>query len=172
MDMDRFKVVNDTLGHRTGDQLLIEVAKRLQSVLEESDVLARLGGDEFAILLSAIQSNEQVEAVARQIIEAVAAPFSVDQNVITTGISIGIAIGPDHGNSADALLVAADLALYSVKVGARGTYRIFEKRMNDDVNSRREIELQLREALTNGGVDVHYQPIVDLHNYSITGSRH
>ena len=169
MDMDRFKVVNDTLGHRTGDQLLIQVAKRLQSVLEESDVLARLGGDEFAILLSAIQSNEQVEAVARQIIEAVAAPFSVDQNVITTGISIGIAIGPDHGNSADALLVAADLALYSVKVGARGTYRIFEKRMNDDVNSRREIELQLREALTNGGLDVHYQPIVDLHNYSITG---
>ncbi len=169
MDMDRFKVVNDTLGHRTGDQLLIQVAKRLQSVLEESDVLARLGGDEFAILLSAIQSNEQVEAVARRIIEAVAAPFSVDQNVITTGISIGIAIGPDHGNSADALLVAADLALYSVKVGARGTYRIFEKRMNDDVNSRREIELQLREALTNGGLDVHYQPIVDLHNYSITG---
>ena len=169
MDMDQFKVVNDTLGHRTGDQLLIQVAKRLQSVLEESDVLARLGGDEFAILLSAIQSNEQVEAVARRIIEAVAAPFSVDQNVITTGISIGIAIGPDHGNSADALLVAADLALYSVKVGARGTYRIFEKRMNDDVNSRREIELQLREALTNGGLDVHYQPIVDLHNYSITG---
>ncbi len=169
MDMDRFKVVNDTLGHRTGDQLLIQVAKRLQSVLEELDVLARLGGDEFAILLSAIQSNEQVEAVARRIIEAVAAPFSVDQNVITTGISIGIAIGPDHGNSADALLVAADLALYSVKVGARGTYRIFEKRMNDDVNSRREIELQLREALTNGGLDVHYQPIVDLHNYSITG---
>jgi len=169
MDMDRFKVVNDTLGHRTGDQLLIQVAKRLQSVLQDSDILARLGGDEFAILLSAIQSNDQVEAVARRIIDAVAEPFNVDQNVITTGISIGIAIGPDHGNSADALLVAADLALYSVKVGARGTYRIFEKRMNDDVNSRREIELQLREALTNGGLDVHYQPIVDLHNYAITG---
>ncbi|MGA8953174.1 MAG: EAL domain-containing protein, partial [Xanthobacteraceae bacterium] len=169
MDMDRFKVVNDTLGHRTGDQLLIQVAKRLQSVLDESDVLARLGGDEFAILLPAIQSNDQVEVVARRIIDVVAKPFNVDQNVITTGISIGIAIGPDHGNSADALLVAADLALYSVKVGARGTYRIFEKRMNDDVNSRREIELQLRDALTNGGLDVHYQPIVDLRNYAITG---
>ena len=169
MDMDRFKVVNDTLGHRTGDQLLIQVAKRLQSVLDELDVLARLGGDEFAILLPAIQSNDQVEVVARRIIDVVAKPFNVDQNVITTGISIGIAIGPDHGNSADALLVAADLALYSVKVGARGTYRIFEKRMNDDVNSRREIELQLRDALTNGGLDVHYQPIVDLRNYAITG---
>ena len=169
MDMDQFKVVNDTLGHRTGDQLLIQVAKRLQSVLDESDVLARLGGDEFAILLPAIQSNDQVEVVARRIIDVVAKPFNVDQNVITTGISIGIAIGPDHGNSADALLVAADLALYSVKVGARGTYRIFEKRMNDDVNSRREIELQLRDALTNGGLDVHYQPIVDLRNYAITG---
>ncbi len=169
MDMDRFKVVNDTLGHRTGDQLLIQVAKRLQSVIEESDVLARLGGDEFAILLSAIRSNDEVKAVAQRIIDALAEPFNVDQNVITTGISIGIAIGPDHGMTADALLVAADLALYSVKVEARGTYRIFEKRMNDDVNSRREIELQLRDALANGGLDVHYQPIVDLHNYSITG---
>ena len=116
-----------------------------------------------------IQSNDEVEAVARRIIDALAEPFIVDQNVITSGISIGIAIGPEHGSTADALLVAADLALYSVKVGARGTYRIFEKRMNDDVNSRREIELQLREALTNGGLDVHYQPIVDLHNFSITG---
>jgi diguanylate cyclase (GGDEF)-like protein len=169
MDMDRFKVVNDTLGHRTGDQLLIQVAKRLRSVLEESSVLARLGGDEFAVLLPDVQSNEEVEAAAQRIIDAVAQPFSVDQNVITTGISIGIAIGPDHGKTADALLVSADIALYSVKVGARGTYRVFEKRMNDDVNSRREIELQLREALTNGGLDVHYQPIVDLRNYSITG---
>src|SRR5579863_2407604 len=169
MDMDRFKVVNDTLGHRTGDQLLIQVAKRLQSVIEETDVLARLGGDEFAILRPVIRSNDEVDVVARRIIDALAEPFIVDQNVITSGISIGIAIGPEHGSTADALLVAADLALYSVKVGARGTYRIFEKRMNDDVNSRREIELQLREALTNGGLDVHYQPIVDLHNFSITG---
>jgi diguanylate cyclase (GGDEF)-like protein len=169
MDMDRFKVVNDTLGHRTGDQLLIQVAKRLQSALEEPVVLARLGGDEFAFLLPAIQSTDEVEAAAQRIIDVMAEPFNVDQNIITTSISIGIAIGPDHGRTADALLVAADLALYSVKVGTRGTYRIFEKRMNDDVNSRREIELQLREALTNGGLDVHYQPIVDLHNYSIAG---
>ncbi|MFZ0607433.1 MAG: EAL domain-containing protein [Xanthobacteraceae bacterium] len=169
MDMDRFKVVNDTLGHRTGDQLLIQVAKRLQSVIEEPDVLARLGGDEFAILRPVIRSDEEVEAVARRIIDALAEPFNVDQNVITSGISIGIAIGPDHGKTADALLVAADLALYSVKVGTRGTYRVFEKCMNDDVNNRREIELQLREALASGGLDVHYQPIVHLHNYSITG---
>lgn len=169
MDMDRFKVVNDTLGHRTGDQLLIQVAKRLQSVLDESAVLARLGGDEFAVLLPAIRSNDQVAAVAQRIIDAVAEPFAVEQNVITTGISIGIAIGPDHGKTADALLVAADLALYSVKVGSRGTYCIFERRMNDEVNSRREIELQLREALTGGGLAVHYQPIVDLQNYAITG---
>ena len=169
MDMDRFKVVNDTLGHRTGDQLLVQVAKRLQSIVGESVVLARLGGDEFAVLLPAVVSDSEVEAVAQRLIDALAEPFNVDRNVITTGISIGIAIGPDHGKTADALLVAADLALYSVKVGTRGTYRIFERRMNDDVNSRREIELQLREALANGGLDVHYQPIVDLRNYSITG---
>ena len=169
MDMDRFKVVNDTLGHRTGDQLLIHVAKRLQSVLDDSIVLARLGGDEFAILLPAIGSSSEVEAVAQRMIDAVAEPFSIDRNSISTSMSIGIAIGPDHGTTADALLVAADLALYSVKVGTRGTYRIFEKRMNDDVNNRREIELQLREALTSGGLDVHYQPIIDLRSHSITG---
>ena len=169
MDMDRFKVVNDTLGHRTGDQLLIQVANRLQSAIEDSAVLARLGGDEFAILLPDIQSKDEVEALAQRIIDAVSRPFNVDQNVITTGISIGIAIGPDHGNTADALLVAADLALYSVKVGTRGTYRIFERHMNDDVNSRREIELQLAEALTSGGLDVYYQPIVKMQDYSITG---
>ena len=90
-------------------------------------MLARLGGDEFAILLPDVQSNEEVEAAAQRIIDVVAQPFNVDQNVITTGISIGIAIGPDHGKTADALLVSADIALYSVKVGARGTYRDLRK---------------------------------------------
>ncbi len=169
MDMDRFKVVNDTIGHRTGDQLLVQVAERLRSVLQESAILSRLGGDEFAILLPDIQSNAEVEKVAQEIIDALAQPFNVEQHVITTGLSIGIAIGPEHGNTADDLLVAADLALYAVKVGSRGTYRFYERSMNDEVNNRREIELDLRQALNNGDLQVYYQPIVDLQNNSIVG---
>jgi diguanylate cyclase (GGDEF)-like protein len=169
MDMDRFKVVNDTIGHRTGDQLLVQVAGRLQQVLDPSAVLARLGGDEFAVLLPDIRSNADVETVALRIIDTIAKTFEVDQHAISTGISIGIAIGPDHGKTADDLLVAADLALYSVKVGTRGTFKFFEKSMNDDVNDRREIELELRQALKDGALEVYYQPIVDMQNNSIAG---
>jgi len=169
MDMDRFKVVNDTIGHRTGDQLLIQVAERLQQVLDPSAVLARLGGDEFAVLLPDIQSNADVEAVCLRIIDTIARPFQVDQHSISTGISIGVAIGPDHGKTADDLLVAADLALYSVKVGTRGTFKFFEKSMNDEVNDRREIELELRQALKDGALEVYYQPIVDLQSNSVAG---
>lgn len=169
MDMDRFKVVNDTIGHRTGDQLLIQVAGRLQSVLQESAVLSRLGGDEFAVLLPDIDSNVEVEDTAKRIIGALAEPFKVDQHVITTGLSVGIAIGPEHGTTADEILVAADLALYAVKLENRGTYRFYEKKMNDDVNNRREIELELRDALHNGGLEVYYQPIVGVQDGAIQG---
>jgi diguanylate cyclase (GGDEF)-like protein len=169
MDMDRFKVVNDTIGHRIGDNLLIEVARRLRAVLGEADVLSRLGGDEFAILMPAIQSRSQVEAIAQRIVSAMAEPFQVEHHLIRTSISIGIALGPDDGKSEDDLLVAADLALYAVKVGGRGTFRFYEKSMNDDVNDRREVEIDLREALEYGQLELYYQPIVDLQRNKIGG---
>ncbi len=169
MDMDRFKVVNDTIGHRTGDHLLIQVAQRLRVMLRESDVLSRLGGDEFAVLLPAVASRAFVEDVAKRITAAMAQTFSVEQHVISASLSIGIALGPVDGKSADDLLVAADLALYAVKVASRGTYRFYERSMNDDVNLRREVELELREALKHDSLQLHYQPIIDLQSQSVAG---
>jgi diguanylate cyclase (GGDEF)-like protein len=169
MDMDRFKVINDTLGHRVGDSFLVEVARRLRSVLRESDILSRLGGDEFAVLLSAVSSPADVEATAQRIVEAMSEPFQVEHQQISTSISIGIAMGPADGKTQDDLLVAADLALYAVKVGGRGAYRFYQRAMNDELNGRREVELDLRDALDHGRLQLYYQPIVDLQRSAITG---
>ena len=169
MDMDRFKVVNDTIGHRAGDQLLIKIAERLRSVLEPTATLARLGGDEFAILVPGSACRGEVESTAKRVTEALAEPFYVEQHAITTALSIGIAIAPEDGNTVDELLVAADLALYAVKVSGRGAYRFYDKSMNDDVNSRREIELDLRNALNQGSLEVYYQPIADVQNNAVIG---
>jgi diguanylate cyclase (GGDEF)-like protein len=169
LDMDRFKVVNDTLGHRTGDKLLIQVAARLQSVLPRGDVLARLGGDEFAILVRNSAERAEIEALAKNVIAAMAYPFQIDHHLIRVGISIGIAMGGRDGKTDDELLVAADLALYAVKTDHRGTYRFYEKCMHDDVNERRDIELELREALEKTELELHYQPIVDLRTNAIAG---
>jgi diguanylate cyclase (GGDEF)-like protein len=169
LDMDRFKVVNDTLGHRIGDKLLIELARRLRLILRESDILARLGGDEFAILLPTVESRADVETLAKAIVTTMEQPFQVDHHLISSSISIGIAIGPHDGETEDELLVAADLALYAVKLERRGTYRFYQKSMNDDVNDRRQVELDLREALEQGQLELHYQPVVDLRRNAIVG---
>ncbi len=169
LDMDRFKVVNDTIGHRVGDNLLMAVAERLRSVLRESDVVARLGGDEFAVLLPAIESYAEVEAIAKRIVEVMAQPYRVEHHHISTSISIGIAIGPHDGQTEDDLLVASDLALYAVKAGGRGSYRFYEKSMNEEVNERREVEIDLREALERGQLELYYQPIIDVQRNRIAG---
>lgn len=169
MDMDRFKVVNDTIGHRIGDNLLISVAKRLNAVVSNHEVVARLGGDEFAIIVPQMEGHAQVEELARQIVEVMSEPFELDRHRIRTSVSIGIAVGPYDGNTADELLVASDLALYAVKAGGRGSYRFFEKKMNDDVNERRNVELELRQALEQGKLELHFQPIVDLKSNNISG---
>ena len=169
MDMDRFKVVNDTLGHRVGDDLLIKVAHRLKAVLGPSDTLSRLGGDEFAVLMPDFEARAAVEHASQRIVEAMAKPFKVGHHDISTSISIGIAVGPGDGKTGDELLVAADLALYAVKHDGRGTYRFFEKSMNDRVNDQRSIELELRQAIENKELELHYQPIVDLQRNAIAG---
>lgn len=169
LDMDRFKVVNDTIGHRIGDNLLIAVAERLRSVLREDDVVARLGGDEFAILLPKIESRAEVEDIAKRIVEVMAQPYQVEHHLIRTSISVGIAIGPHDGKTEDELLVASDLALYAVKTAGRGSYRFYEKSMNEDVNERRAVELDLREALEQAKLELYYQPIIDLQSNAISG---
>jgi len=169
LDLDRFKVVNDTLGHRIGDLLLQEVAGRLKRALQPSDLLARLGGDEFAIVVTSATSRAGVESVARRLTEMVSQPYEIDGHRIRSSVSIGIAIGPRDGANADDLLMAADLALYAVKATARGNYRFYEKAMNEEINDRRQIEMDLREAIERRELELHYQPIIDLRRNVVTG---
>jgi diguanylate cyclase (GGDEF)-like protein len=169
LDLDRFKVINDTLGHRVGDLLLRDVAKRLKSSLRPNDELARLGGDEFAIMTPSIETRDELEILASRLVEAVVQPYEIDGYQIRTSISIGIAIGPDDGQTADDLLIAADLALYAVKAGGRGTHKFYNVSMSKEFNDRRQTEMDLREAIEKNDLQLHYQPIVNLRTKAITG---
>jgi len=169
LDLDRFKVVNDTLGHRIGDLLLLEVAARLKGVLQPADMLARLGGDEFAIIVTSAKSRRMLEALASRLIDAVAQSYEIDGHRIRSSISIGIAVGPRDGANAEDLLMAADLALYAVKASARGTFQFYQQSMNEGINDRRQVEMDLREALEKDELELHYQPVLDLRSNTITG---
>jgi diguanylate cyclase (GGDEF)-like protein len=169
LDVDRFKVVNDTLGHRIGDMLLQEIAVRLKQALRPADVLARLGGDEFAIVVAATGSRSALEALANRLIAAVNHSYEIDGHRIRSGVSIGIAVGPRDGNNSEDLLVAADLALYAVKASTRGMHRFYDRSMNEGINERRQLEMDLREAIEKGELELHYQPLIDLHRNAITG---
>jgi diguanylate cyclase (GGDEF)-like protein len=169
LDLDRFKVVNDTLGHRIGDLLLQEVAKRLQGPLRTNDLLARLGGDEFAIVVPPAAGREDLAKFAQALIGAVAAPFEILGHQICTGLSIGIAIGPDDGDNAEDLLMAADLAVYAVKASSRGNFAFYQSAMNKGLNDRRQIELDLREAIEHSQLELFYQPIIDARRNCISG---
>jgi diguanylate cyclase (GGDEF)-like protein len=169
LDLDRFKVVNDTLGHRIGDLLLQEVAKRLQGALRTNDLLARLGGDEFAIVVQPPVSREDLAKIAQALIGAVAAPYEILGHQICTGLSIGIAIGPDDGDNAEDLLMAADLAVYAVKASSRGNFAFYQSAMNKGLNDRRQIELDLREAMEHSQLEMFYQPIIDVRRNCISG---
>jgi diguanylate cyclase (GGDEF)-like protein len=169
LDLDRFKVVNDTLGHRIGDMLLQEVAKRLKGVLRGDDVLARLGGDEFAIVVRNVESRAGLEALANRLVESVIQPYEINDYRIRSSVSIGIAVGPGDGENADDLLMAADLALYAVKGTSRGTFHFYNVSMNKDINDRRQIEVDLREAIERKELELHYQPIINVRRNVVSG---
>jgi len=162
LDLDRFKEVNDTLGHPAGDTLLIEVAMRLKSLLRETDVLARLGGDEFAII-QAGESNQRdaAKALAERILELLGKPFAIEGGEINIGTSIGIALAPEHGTGSDELLKMADLALYRTKSAGRNGYCFFAPEMSEVASARQEIESDLRRAIQQNELELHYQPILD-----------
>jgi diguanylate cyclase (GGDEF)-like protein/PAS domain S-box-containing protein len=162
LDLDRFKQVNDTLGHPAGDTLLTEVATRLQGLLRETDGLARLGGDEFAIIQSG-ESNQREAAslLADRIIEMIGRPFDIAGGDIAIGTSIGIALAPEHETRADSLLKMADLALYRAKSAGRNGYRFFDPEMSEVASARQEIESDLRHAIQQNELELHYQPIID-----------
>ena len=160
LDLDKFKAVNDTLGHSIGDALLRLVAMRIRRCLRDTDMVARLGGDEFAIVQSGVHSPLDVASLATRLGEEFELPFDIDGNVVTTGVSIGIALTPDDSSDAEQLLKQADLALYQAKSDGRGRYRFFEPEMDRIVWERRRMEIELRQALSAGQLEVQYQPLV------------
>ena len=161
LDLDRFKIVNDTLGHGVGDALLARVARRLRKAIREGDLLARLGGDEFAIVLDAEQEPAEVSIVADRIIEMVARPYIIDGQIIDIGVSVGVAFAPADGTTTEALSRNADLALYRAKEDGRGVHRFFEEDMNARMHARRTFEHDLRRAIARQELYVLYQPQVD-----------
>ncbi len=169
LDLDQFKNVNDTLGHPVGDELLKAVAARLRGCLRENDAIGRLGGDEFAIVQSCVSEPHDVSTLANRIHEAIRVPYEVGSHRLVADTSIGIALAPDDGTDPDQLLKNADLAMYSAKANGRSTYRFFEAGMDARLKERRALELDLREAITRDGLELHYQPLVNLRDDRITG---
>ncbi|MBV9783459.1 MAG: EAL domain-containing protein [Acidisphaera sp.] len=169
LDLDHFKDVNDTLGHPAGDALLEEVAKRLQDCVRDADVVARLGGDEFAILQSGATQPDHASALAQRIVETVGQAYELEGQRVIVTVSLGIAIAPMDGSSADQLLKNADMAMYRAKADGRGTYRFFEAEMDAQLQARRAIEMDLREALPHQQLEVFYQSLFNLGANRVSG---
>jgi diguanylate cyclase (GGDEF)-like protein len=169
LDLDQFKAVNDTFGHPVGDKLLKIVADRLRGLVRETDTIARMGGDEFAIVQPFIADPADATALAQRIITLMSEPYVIDGHQAVIGASIGIAVGPGDGTSADKLLRNADLALYRAKGDGRGTFRFFEPAMDQQMQTRRIMEQDLRKALPAGEFELYYQPVVNLANSEISG---
>ena len=170
LDLDKFKSVNDTLGHAAGDQLLVEVAQRLRTSIRDIDVLARLGGDEFAIIQEDEKNQgEAAVALALRIIALIERPFDLGGQQVNVGTSIGIAFAPEHGAEAEALLHKADLALYAAKSGGRNAFRIFQPELTEAADIQRSMEGELRDALARNEFELHYQPMIDAKARRICG---
>jgi diguanylate cyclase (GGDEF)-like protein len=168
LDLDNFKIINDTLGHPIGDALLKAVAERL-SVVAGSNLVARLGGDEFAILLTDEKQHIRAEQTARSIIDAIIEPMELDGHQIVVGASIGIALSPTDSVVGDDLMKHADLALYKSKEGGRGTFRFFETEMDEQAQTRRSLEMDMRNAINNGEFELYFQPLFDLSKNDFCG---
>ncbi len=169
LDLDRFKEVNDTLGHPAGDALLQAVSVRLRTCLRESALVARLGGDEFAVIEHLVDPAVEAVALAERIRKALCDPFDLGDHQVVTGTSIGIALAPRDATDSDEILKCADLALYRAKNSGRGAFRFFEPELDQLMQARRTLERELRSALANGEFELYYQPLADLKSGAISG---
>ncbi|MGI9507764.1 MAG: putative bifunctional diguanylate cyclase/phosphodiesterase [Geminicoccaceae bacterium] len=169
LDLDHFKIVNDTLGHPVGDKLLLAVAERLGTCIRHGDLVARLGGDEFAIIQVGVDQPVGASSLAQRIIDQLGAPYMIDGQELSISVSIGIAIAPDDGQNSDQLLKNADLALYRAKEDGRGHLCFFEREMDAEVQARRAMEFDLRQALNQEEFELYYQPLVNLSDDEISG---
>ena len=170
LDLDRFKDVNDTLGHSVGDALLKKIADRLTATLRETDRVARLGGDEFAILQIGAEQPDGAETLAKRIVEVVGRAYLIEDHMVEVGVSVGVAIAPaGQGSDAQTLVKQADMALNRAKQAGRGRHSFFEQAMDDAMQGRRALELDLRRALAFRQFELHYQPQISLGDGAITG---
>ena len=169
LDIDRFKSVNDTLGHPVGDMLLRAVAERLRGCIRETDTVARLGGDEFAILQVGADQPSGASGLARRIVDVLSEPYDLGGHHVVVGTSIGVALAPTDATDVDELLKNADLALYRAKAEGRARYRFFEREMDARVQDRRLLEVDLRKALSAGEFELYYQPLMNLERNEVSG---
>jgi diguanylate cyclase (GGDEF)-like protein len=169
LDLDHFKLINDTLGHPVGDGLLQAAAGRLQACVRDVDTVARLGGDEFAIIQSGVERSEDAEILAMRIIKAFQRPFDIDGNRIVIGTSVGVAMAPADGASPETLLKHADIALYLSKDAGRGMVRFFQPEMDARMQLGRGLGLELRDALARNEFELHYQPLVNVGTGRVSG---
>ncbi len=168
MDLNRFKEINDTLGHHRGDFLLQQVGQRLSEIVYEPNMVARLGGDEFAVLLPKLTEKEDVHAVAHKIIEALAKPMMIEDLPVVVDVGIGIAVYPDHGANAETLLQRADVAMYTAKEIGKD-YAIYEDRLNRYSPRRLVLLGELRQAIEKNELLLHFQPKIDLQEHYVVG---
>ena len=169
LDLDRFKDVNDSLGHETGDALLRMVAERLRACVRSDDIVARLGGDEFAVLHTGIGDPQDCASLATRIVDSIGNPYELEGQEIVIGTSVGIALAQDGDVSPDQLLKHADLALYRAKADGRSTFRFFEPEMDAQLQARRAMEVDLRKALANREFELYYQPQINIRANEISG---
>lgn len=169
IDLDKFKQANDTLGHQVGDQLLRQFAERLKMLINSRGFVGRLGGDEFGVVLHEISDRARLDALAGDLVHHLSAPYEISGLKVSVGAAIGIAIGPEHGDTVDALVRNADLALYSAKARGGCKHRFFDTTLLDHALERRQLEIDLGNAIENGELSVQYQPIVDAETEMLCG---
>jgi diguanylate cyclase (GGDEF)-like protein len=169
LDFDRFKIINDSLGHNVGDDLLVGLARRLESSIRAMDMVARMGGDEFAILLEAVKSNEEVITIVKRIQRSLVAPFEAYGNSITMTASIGIVVNLLRYEQTIDIMRDADIAMYSAKVSGRNRFRVFDIMMREQAENILKLESDLRKAIRNKEFRIHYQPILSLKKQQLTG---
>jgi len=162
IDLDRFKVINDTLGHHIGDELLIQVSQRLRSAVRDSDLVARLGGDEFVVMATGVEQMSSVATVAEKLVKIVGEPYAIGPHTLYTTPSIGIAVYPMDGENGEALMKNADAAMYHAKAAGRSNFQFFDARMNEAAIERLNIEHALHQALERDEFVLYYQPVIDL----------
>ncbi|HEB81466.1 MAG TPA: diguanylate cyclase, partial [Gammaproteobacteria bacterium] len=169
IDLDHFKGVNDSMGHKAGDELLVEVAKRLKGRIRQTDTLARLGGDEFTIIMTQVSNNDEVVALTQDLLRAMAEPFVLQEQTVYVTLSVGVAIYPDDGDTPEVLLKNADAAMYQAKEDGRNTYQFYTRAMTEKAFERIAMDTSFRRALEAEEFVVYYQPQVDVRSGRMTG---